>query len=669
VFGADGSNRTLENAHPKAANVFLPTTFDSGHFVSYGSGPDATWEHVVWALPSGRKLAAVRYHEPAYTLGVAQDTDRNRAVLLILENDQGIVDALRYDGTVQRLGVLGFRLQGHRRWSRNTSLDLGSGRGIAALVDRDVMYCAIGDDGLSAPRILGRFDGAETRISLDPLGRFIATANATGKIRIWSLDEGFRPTVLEGPPAIRSLRSSAGGSLLEAGVEEDGNLATWVWDVSGDAPRFVRRFELGGGYGSFWNTAARKVARIGLDLRWRLWSMDAPTDADPLVLSRGDVVQVNGPSWSPRGRWFATADGEGLAVWPLAGRFPVVLRRHTTDINDVVFAPDGSWLASASSDGTVKLWPLTGEPPRPVRTLLEIDGAVPGLAVSPDGERILAGTNGRGNRLLRPVGGQSSTLEGFTDMTPGVAFSPDGRLAAANGGQWIPHEQVIRVWDVATEAEVKVLEVGETLSGSLQFTSDGDLLAATQSGMYRWNVTSGSRELLYRGRIRGFAASADGRRILMAERPERDEDRAYAVFFDADSGTATRLDQYGDHVSSAALDPRNNTVITGHANGDIRVGSLGDGEPHLLLGHEGSVWALAVDPLGRWIASGSQDGTVRLWPMPDLSKPPLHTLPREELIAKLKTLTNMRAVRDAESPTGWAIEAGPFTGWETVPTW
>ena len=56
------------------------------------------------------------------------------------------------------------------------------------------------------------------------------------------------------------------------------------------------------------------------------------------------------------------------------------------------------------------------------------------------------------------------------------------------------------------------------------------------------------------------------------------------------------------------------------------------------------------------------------WPMPDLSKPPLHTLPLDELIAKLKTLTNLRVARDEESATGRKLEVGPFPGWETVPT-
>jgi hypothetical protein len=55
--------------------------------------------------------------------------------------------------------------------------------------------------------------------------------------------------------------------------------------------------------------------------------------------------------------------------------------------------------------------------------------------------------------------------------------------------------------------------------------------------------------------------------------------------------------------------------------------------------------------------------------MPNLSKPPLHTLPHNELIAKLHSLTNLRAVRDPNSSTGWTIELDPFPGWKNVPTW
>jgi hypothetical protein len=37
--------------------------------------------------------------------------------------------------------------------------------------------------------------------------------------------------------------------------------------------------------------------------------------------------------------------------------------------------------------------------------------------------------------------------------------------------------------------------------------------------------------------------------------------------------------------------------------------------------------------------------------------------------ARYLFLTNLRAVRDASSATGWKIEVGPFPGWKTVPVW
>jgi hypothetical protein len=55
--------------------------------------------------------------------------------------------------------------------------------------------------------------------------------------------------------------------------------------------------------------------------------------------------------------------------------------------------------------------------------------------------------------------------------------------------------------------------------------------------------------------------------------------------------------------------------------------------------------------------------------MPDVTKPPLHTLPYDELIAKLDSFTNLRAVRDEASSAGWTLEVGPFPGWDDVPTW
>ena len=141
------------------------------------------------------------------------------------------------------------------------------------------------------------------------------------------------------------------------------------------------------------------------------------------------------------------------------------------------------------------------------------------------------------------------------------------------------------------------------------------------------------------------------------------------VLLDVDSDSSIVLDRFGDKIRVVACDATASVVATSDVDGEIRVGRVDGGVPHLLLGSEGTNWSLAIDPLGRWVVSGDDKGTIRLWPIPDLSKPPLHTLPREELIAKLKTLTNLRVVRDPESATGWKLTHDPFPVWETVPTW
>lgn len=47
----------------------------------------------------------------------------------------------------------------------------------------------------------------------------------------------------------------------------------------------------------------------------------------------------------------------------------------------------------------------------------------------------------------------------------------------------------------------------------------------------------------------------------------------------------------------------------------------------------------------------------------------MHTIAHKELMAKLRSLTNVRAVRDATSSTGYRIAYDRFPGWKNPPTW
>jgi WD40 repeat protein len=298
--------------------------------------------------------------------------------------------------------------------------------------------------------------------------------------------------------------------------------------------------------------------------------------------------------------------------------------------------------------------------------------------VSPRGDRILIGSSGDGALLAPVAGGAPVPLHGSEAQMRSVAWSPSGGLVAARRGYSGPLQtDVIRAWDAASGEEVAVLHPDEGLelgrvgfTIAVEFIDDRHLLAGSNSGLLRWDLEAGGSELLHEGIVLHFAVDADRRRLVLSEQETSTPDGpARAVLLDLATGEATPLEAHGDRVRTIALDRTGEIVATGDQSGVIRVGPVTGEDPHLLFGHDRSVVKIALDPRGRWLASSSEDVTIRLWPMPDLDKPPLHTLPREELIAKLKTLTNLRVVRDEESATGWTLTHDPFPGWETVPTW
>lgn len=347
-------------------------------------------------------------------------------------------------------------------------------------------------------------------------------------------------------------------------------------------------------------------------------------------------------AFSPDSRLLASSANGTIHFWDVqTGTCVQTLRSYTSRIFSLAFSPDGAYLASGSEDHQVRIWQVaTGEL---VTVLSGHTDEVHSVAFSPDGCLLASGSYDRTIKLwnvaLLPHTPHPTphTLASHADWVWSVAFSPHGQILASSSS-----DRTIKFWDVETRQCIRTL-IGHVqpirsiafvppLSGSA--AEDFGLISGSEDQTVRlWNREGECWRVLqgHTSWVSAVASSSDGCLVASGS-----EDQSVRLWNIRTNHCLKVLQGYNSGVWSVAFSPDGQHLISAGQDRAVKIWNLPATYPHpcspsnsvipspaplptdaylrhSLEGHRRWIWSVAVSSDGQTIASGSEDGTVRLW--------------------------------------------------------
>ncbi len=488
-------------------------------------------------------------------------------------------------------------------------------------------------------------------VAYSPNGSLVATAGDAGEVRVWDPRTGRTWALLTGHVGriLGVAFSPDGGVIAAAGA--DRSICLWELPVKmlSDARRFA----------SFLPAVEGRIRPLALPAT--------------LVISDAHNDEVNCVAFSPNGHYLVSGGEDGVLRWwdlsgwrgtnpetAIAGGLGVagtVLARaslsidgrpvweyrsipaHAGGVKSVAFAASGVSLASGGSDRTARVWAPDGA--NLIRTIGNHADTVLAVALSPDG-KILAATNNAANPTVRLINTETGRdirrLIGHTYAIYALAISAEGDLLASAG-----FDKTVRLWDIEDGQERGLFSGHELRVSGVVFAPDRKtLISVAMDGVARvWHTTprtNETAELLRDSTLTTAAISHAGTTIVAGDERGRlvgartDFTLSRPGGSNANRATNNTLfltpvfsnDFRGQAIRSTAASSDGQMIFAStdqaiylwrnlygpNRRPGANPGSMFNRPVALVVPRP--VYAMTVDPTGRWLATLDLEG-VRLW--------------------------------------------------------
>lgn len=498
-------------------------------------------------------------------------------------------------------------------------------------------------------------------MSFTPDGKQLMTANATN-IEFWDTNTWRVRARFPGRMAVLSRIGTvmATSESLQFYWEASGPVKIWNWRTG----QLLRVFDRPGRTLAL-SADGRLLATAGTNAEILVWD----TATGNLLHDWPVSNQVCSLDFSPDGKHLLSTAwaASDISVWSLAGDAPPAkITGHRRHVWSAVYAPDGAAIASTSSDQTVRVWDAATLQPKSV--LRGHTSEVWCVAFSPDG-RLLATGGKDGNVMLWPAAPRPPVDEIPHDMDFRPLFSPDGKWIAttepgtrnwmlwntvdstvvdkklargkmlvgfsADGKGVVTFEETnstLKCWLPNTDTPVNQIPLqggpyaGPCVAGGMAPASDF-FFSINPAGLIQvWNTHNGQLVGAINGprpRLRNAVLGPFGRQIAVCVESEN-----IAHLFNCATGVDRPLVGHRDFVSGLAFSPDGSIIATGSMDGTLRLWHTSDGSPAgSLSGHMEETTDVAFSPDGRTLASICRNESFKLWHVPTLREVVSEDLP------------------------------------------